>query len=357
VINIEKKFRLFLKKMPNYLLNILLGVSGFFVLYVIFGVEILKKIEIFNISSFANTLDNLFSKYLFIFNYTLVKVFVCKFFVIVLFLRIFKFLLRPKAIVVCHNTFSNTLSSYDKSIVNDCAVKKIDINLVEQMEQGNIVEAISRQDNIIKKVLKECDEFTDLIYYGIAHISLIFRAGFQIGDEGSVRLLHKKRNNQSVFQEISSEPDRYHVQLDPFLESYGNSSNEMLVIVATSQQVTDSDIFIFYNRGIRCKLRFYMREPSRYDFDEIDSYNLMDRLRTNILSEIRQVVKSENIERIHLVLATSSAFTFFLARSFSKHHDPEVVVYQYEHSTNEKYPWGISNTRSPETAVINQRLQ
>ena len=47
MINIEKKFRLFLKKMPNYLLNILLGVSGFFVLYVIFGVEILKKIEIF----------------------------------------------------------------------------------------------------------------------------------------------------------------------------------------------------------------------------------------------------------------------------------------------------------------------
>ena len=74
-----------------------------------------------------------------------------------------------------------------------------------------------------------------------------------------------------------------------------------------------------------------------------------------MLQNIRNIVKRESIERIHLVLATSSDFTFFLAQGFSQHHDPKIIVYQYEHGTSEKYPWGISNKQPPEIAVINQR--
>lgn len=353
--NIERKFRYFLQKVPEKLLDVLLVLSFIAFLLAFFDVETLKKIEIFDISSYANTIDNFWSKHLYIFEYTQVKAIVCIAFAILLLLRICKVLLCPKAIVICHNSFSNTISPYDESVVTDYAVKKIDINLVDQMEQNNIVGAVCDQDRIIKKNLKACDEFSTLIYYGIAHIPLIFRAGFQIGDEGAVKLLHKYRNNQSIFKEISLDPETYRAQMRPISNTYANSSREMLVVVATSLEVVDSDLSIFRTKGIRCELGFYMTDPSMYDFDVIDSYAIMHRLRTKVLSEIRQTVKRENIERIHLVLATSSDFTFFLAQGFSQHHDPEIIVYQYEHSTSEKYPWGISNKQPPETAVINQR--
>ena len=91
-----------------------------------------------------------------------------------------------------------------------------------------------------------------------------------------------------------------------------------------------------------------------YGFDSIDSYAAMNRLRKGILEKIRETVKEKNIMRIHMVLATSSDFTFFLAQGFSKNHDPEIVVYHYDRKTAVKYPWGISNISTPTNAVIRQ---
>lgn len=54
---------------------------------------------------------------------------------------------------------------------------------------------------------------------------------------------------------------------------------------------------------------------------------------------MREIVSSANIEKIHLVLSTSSDFTFFLSQGFSKYHDPEIIVYQYDRSDSQKYPW------------------
>ena len=63
-----------------------------------------------------------------------------------------------------------------------------------------------------------------------------------------------------------------------------------IFFICTMLILVDYNFWIVMFAKTSCKKnRFYMREPSRYDFDEIDSYNLMDRLRTNILSEIRQI--------------------------------------------------------------------
>ena len=85
-------------------------------------------------------------------------------------------------------------------------------------------------------------------------------------------------------------------------------------------------------------------------FAAIVSYALMNRLRTEIVS-------SANIEKIHLVLSTSSDFTFFLSQGFSKYHDPEIIVYQYDRSDSQKYPWGVSNKALPTSAIIRQTSQ
>ena len=82
----------------------------------------------------------------------------------------------------------------------------------------------------------------------------------------------------------------------------------------------------------------------------------MNRLRKGILDKIRETVTKENITRIHMVLAASSDFTFFLAQGFSKNHDPEVIVYHYDRNATVKYPWGISNILSPTNAVVRQGI-
>lgn len=206
-------------------------------------------------------------------------------------------------------------------------------------------------------ILRDCDEYTELFYYGIAHIPLIFRAGFQIGDEGKVRLLHKDRNEQSVFKEISVEADNYTIELKGHYDSCNKASKEMLVVVATSFPVSSKDLEVFKNNNIGHELRFEMCNPSLYGVDSIFSYALMNRLRTGILNKMREIVSSANIEKIHLVLSTSSDFTFFLSQGFSKYHDPEIIVYQYDRSDSQKYPWGVSNKALPTSAIIRQTSQ
>ena len=92
-------------------------------------------------------------------------------------------------------------------------------------------------------------------------------------------------------------------------------------------------------------------------FAAIVSYALMNRLRTGILNKMREIVSSANIEKIHLVLSTSSDFTFFLSQGFRKYHDPEIIVYQYDRSDSQKYPWGVSNKALPTSAIIRQTSQ
>ena len=197
----------------------------------------------------------------------------------------------------------------------------------------------------------------DLDYYSIAHIPLIFRAGFQIGDEGKVWLLHKDRNEQSVFKEISAEADNYTIELKGHYDSCNKASKEMLVVVATSFPVSSKDLEVFKNNNIGHELHFEMCNPSLYGVDSIVSYALMNRLRTGILNKMREIVSSANIEKIHLVLSTSSDFTFFLSQGFSKYHDPEIIVYQYDRSDPQKYPWGVSNKALPTSAIIRQTSQ
>ena len=257
--------------------------------------------------------------------------------------------------MISHSTFSNTQSSYDGSIAKSLLVDQRDINLVDSMRKQDIVEAIRTQDRLVSGILRDCDEYTELFYYGIAHIPLIFRAGYQIGDEGKVRLLHKYRNEQSVFKEISTEADNFMIELIGYPRCFNKAAKELLVVVATSFPVSPEDLSVFRNNKIGYELRFEMKDQALYGVDSIDSYAVMNRLRAGILSHVREIVASENIEKIHLVLSTSSDFTFFLSQGFSKYHDPEVIVYQYERSNAQKYPWGISNKAFPASAIILQK--
>lgn len=352
--NLEKKLRIKVQKISDNHLNWCLTASGILALFALFDIETLKKIELWSISDIASTVDSFASPILDIFENSFIKALVYALFGIILLLRIYKSAIHPRAIIINHSSFSNAQSTYDPSIVSGYSVKEKDINLVDQMTRYNIVDAIRAQDDLIEETLNDCDKSTELFYYGIAHIPLIFRAGFQVGDEGKVRLLHKYRNNQPFFKEISSDPDDCAVRLRCSTVGNAKSSREMLVVVATSLPVTNEDLAVFRSGDLCCELHFEMENKSMYGFDSVDSYAAMNRLRKGILDKIRETATKKNIKRIHMVLATSSDFTFFLAQGFSKNHDPELVVYQYDRNSSVKYPWGVSNILTPANAVVRQ---
>lgn len=349
---VEKKLRRIVSRIHYKILLPTLSLSFFCVLLALYDEEILKQIEVGNVAAWVKTIENLATPILSFFDFGLVKNLVVMLFASLLLLTLCKMLLRPKAIVISHSSFSNTQAPYDQKAVSNYLVAHRDINLVEKMKRRDFVDAIRTQDRLVSEITNKCDEFTQLFYYGIAHIPLIVRAGYQIGNEGRVRLFHKFRNNQSLFKEISSESDDYRTNITPHLTCRNRSADELLVVVATSLKITDEDLSILRNSNIKYELNFHIADESTYDFDVISAYDTMTRLRTVIMREIRKLVKKESITKIHLVLATSSDFAFYLAQDFSVTHDPEIITYHYEASNKAKYPWGISNKRPPSTAVV-----
>lgn len=349
---VEKKLRSIVDKLSYKQLKLVLVVSLFLLLLSFYGKDMLKKIEVFGIAEWVTTIENLAAPIFSYIDCLIVKSLIWILFFVTLLLLISKMVLRRKAMVINHCTFANTQSSYDKSMMRNLSIRQRDINLVDLMKEKKIVNAVVAQDKLISSILRECDEYTEVFYYGIAHIPLIFRAGFQFGDEGKVRLLHKYRNEQDVFKEISSAADNFTVDLKKTYRALRRNSKEMLAVIATSFPVLSEDLEVFRNNTIGHELYFEMNDRAFYGVDIIDSYATMNRFRAYILSNIREIVASQNITKIHLVLSTSSDFAFFLAQGFSKYHDPEIVAYQYECSEPQRYPWGISNKEPSPVAII-----
>ena len=115
--------------------------------------------------------------------------------------------------------------------------------------------------------------------------------------------------------------------------------------ISTSLPIQDYHLNIFHPKN-----KHILKFITNYiGFDSIVSYKDAEQLRTNILSTIRNAVIKYNIKRIHMVISSSVAFTFFLAQGFSQQHDPEIIVYHYEQGT---YPWGISMHQNSDKAYI-----
>lgn len=258
--------------------------------------------------------------------------------------------IKDKIVIIKHMSLSNTLSPYNKESFKEYSVIEKEIDLSICMEKKRIKEAIKTQDDKIKEI-KNTSKNKELMYYGVAHSPLIFRAGFQIGDERNVRLFHKKRNGKSTFEELADN-DEYRIKFDEATIIGNNDVKEVLVVIETSLKINRDSLRIFYEKDLNAILAIGLENEHMYDFDNMDSYAVMQRMRKHILQYVRKYTQENNIERIHMVLSTSSAFTFYLAQAFSSNHDPEIIVYHYDSNSKEKYPWGISNIADAENAIV-----
>lgn len=250
---------------------------------------------------------------------------------------------KPRFILIKHISFSPDIVSIDKGIVKKYRVKKIEINQCEKMKtEDTITDAIVEQDQILETILKmrKSDEFC---YYGIAHTPLIFRLGFNMGDQSQIRLLHKKRSNDSVFEEWSR--DIVHTTMGTKESNKTIESNELIVAISTTFEIKDNEL-----RKLNSDKKHIVKfECTNMSFDSVLSYNQAENYRNQIMIKLRECVKKYGIQKIHLVISSSVAFTFFMGQAFSAQHDPVTIVYHYQ---NGEYPWGICMNAQPNKALV-----
>lgn len=305
--------------------------------------KLLKKIEIFDIAAAYNSLTTLYPP--------ITKIahdYIYGF----LFLTVISFALifyRPRLFLLKHMSFACDIAAVAPNVTEKYRVKIIQINQYEDMKNiDTFIRAISTQDQTIE-LLMRTRKSASLCYYGIAHTPLIFRLGFLLGDQNNIMLLHKVRTNGSLFDEWADTNNGYSA-ITSNEKNKSVQSTELIVSISTSLKITEQDLASLKPEN-KHVLNFVSNVIS---FDGIMNYSQAENFRSAIMYGVRECVKNHNIKKIHMVISSSVAFTFFLGQAFSAQHDPITTVYHFEKGA---YPWGICiNEKAEKALVLNHNL-
>lgn len=332
----------YVKKIPTRVFFLIIIFALLF-LVLTWKMPVLENIKIWNIDEYVKIYNNLGITETFKHLFTFIDI------LIIIGLLLFRFCnLKEKAIIICQTGYSKTMATYDSEIKEKFIIKDvITIDQTNELQLKNYKAALKKQQNAFSKPI-----VNHIIYYGISATPLIFKLGFDLQASTNVLLLHKKRDNNSLFEILPTTSDSY-FRITSFLTTQNEvDSREMLVTISTTFSIKEDEVGNL-KKGKYLILNFYPDNNCSYGFDILNSQKIQNEAKKYIFDTILDLSKKHNIKHIHIAMSTSSDFTFFLGQSFASPYFPNITVYQYDRNSEVYYPWGINmNENDPEKAIV-----
>jgi hypothetical protein len=247
--------------------------------------------------------------------------------------------IRKKLDLLIINSFENVKYSFN-------LLTKIKYNIVEHKKDlsnnfkisskdiDEIKNIIVIQDDYISEYNKQSGNNSLNAFFGILQTPLLLRAGYQCGDENKFYIFHKYRSKNSEKIKILGKKNS-NIELSIVSKSIKANSKELLVSISSTFEINDNTL----QRFNLLEMNFIKFKTDSLGFDVINSINQINKYKRYILEEIRKIMDETEIEKIHFVISSSSAFTFALGQSLSKQYFPEIINYHFD---GHKYTWGIS---------------
>ncbi|MVX64385.1 SAVED domain-containing protein [Clostridium chromiireducens] len=258
--------------------------------------------------------------------------------------------------ILGHTTFKNSQFDFQDKNISD----KYSLDISRQFNVISEMNELKTEDEKFKYVLSNIINRQDTFindffsvntgkygYMGISHIPLILRAGNKIGDGIPVKLFHKKRDDD-FYSELNNDID--YPQLTIEKKEIKPNAKELIVAIATTMKIEDYQLDIL-NPKNKSILKF---NSEIFDVDVIVSERQLNQYVRTVLNEVRDCIRKNNIEKVHLVIASSVTFTFELGKRLNPTYDREVIIYHYEYKLpNPKfYTWGLSLFKKPDECII-----
>ena len=248
-----------------------------------------------------------------------------------------KIFFRTRIVLISHSTMNKDLE-IDTVFKKEHWCKHFDVELnyggddISQLlsEQDEKAETIKR--NIINK------EKRPVFYYGIAHTPMIFRLGYQLSGK-SVRFLHQYRvsKKEHCFSELRKyDEDRMPLNVVESVLVHG--ATDLLFGIGATYKIKSEDLDTIDPTHVMHRYNYTIEEDLQ-GFDFFSSENKIHSLVTSLVKYIEVICKENRVQRVHIAISASVAFTFLFAQRLSTNQIPEIVVYHYENGNS--YPWGV----------------
>jgi len=219
---------------------------------------------------------------------------------------------------------------------------EIAIDLAHLFEDGrltNLQLAIDEQrakTNEIRR-LYESNPNIDLVYYGIAHIPLVFLLGYQLNVRRPINIFeHNRGNNRwNLLQTATSFPD---LIVQGYPSDVSKLGTDIIIKFGVSYPIMDTDVNqILPSANSMIELAVPSPSPDVVrNIDQLEKYALIFRA---ILDEIHNL--SARIDCVHVFYAGPVSLAFRCGQLISPTIHPKVLVYNYVSHDHPKYKWGI----------------
>lgn len=250
-----------------------------------------------------------------------------------------------KLLIIEHSSMQHMSFSYDDREMLEYAVKKHSINQSETINnkalslESKVTLLITEIENEIPKINDFINRNYQIGYAGIpvGNIPCVFLLGYKLDDANKKLYLHKNRNNAL--------DDNFHILKDEstalklISEQIPNNCEDIgkiLVVIQLTQPIKDTDL-----TGVLEDNDYVLKYsiPNQINYDIISSAIQTNEYVDQIVSDIADVQKNENINEIKICVAASSDFIFALGTKFSKTQNIDTVIFQFDQN---RYKWGIN---------------
>ncbi len=261
---------------------------------------------------------------------------------------------RKKAIFIMNQGLDKTITNPLQAIIESKYrnVNTIKIDLIPYMKDRSVLlpekalqETIRRIDHAKSSIGDSSSDDISFIYGGLAPVPLAYAAGYLFSNKNDIEVWDYDRDSRGKNCWYSlDKPSMVEV---PFFSQEGIVSSEVCVVLPMSFPIDISLIKAKFNESA-----IFSAIPSKHSNDNMASYESQKQMQKRF-RELLIDLKGKNVSSVHVFCAAQASFNFNMGRQIDGNH-PQCIVYQYEPSQLDKYPWGIilNTVGSPEPSIF-----
>lgn len=181
-----------------------------------------------------------------------------------------------------------------------------------------------------------------VIYGGMPPVSLGFLAGYLMSNTYYVEVWDYDRNakDEKKWYRVDGYMDN---NIPIIIEDNYTKEKDVFILMSISHPVTLEQV--------RCKVyypSFIEITMPEIKYDNMSSIEKLSNFSMQF-GELLKKLAADGVERVHIFCAAQASFNFCMGRQITRNH-PQIIVYEYDISTPEKYPWGILFNTKDETS-------
>lgn len=263
---------------------------------------------------------------------------------------------KPKLLIaILHKSIDDFLKPSFATIRNgyykDYEIQTVVIDQTKTYKSGELTlpdYAIFDQENLLSELrtLTGTNPNTEIAYFGLAHIPLLFKIGSQIADKFKIEFFEYNRNS---YQWDYLEIGKSNLVINQNAVSVENQVEEAIIKVEISYLISDELIKIVIP-NIQCITTISLNTIKLDSIKNISEISEICKVFREIIDKL--IFDHPNLSVIHLFYSGPVSLAINLGRKISKRTDPKFIVYNYMNNTSPKYKWAINLNEDNSSKIL-----